>query len=55
VDIAIAEVEKFIGNTPAYTAVNIKAGTIIKWEFKTIQLDDRHCISDFLIFNIEEA
>jgi len=55
VDIAIAEAEKFVGNSPAETAAKIKAGTIIQREFKTVQLEDRRCISDFLIFGIEEA
>ena len=48
-DIAIAEAEQFVGNIPAETAVKIKG------EFKAVQLDNRRCIFDLLIFNIEEV
>ena len=55
IDMSIAEAERFVGPTPAETATKIKAGTIVKRELKRIKHGNRHCLSDFLLFEIDKS
>lgn len=55
IDMSISEAERFVGITSAETATKIKAGTIVKRELKGIKYGNRHCLSDFLLFEIDKS
>jgi hypothetical protein len=55
IDRSIAETERFVGTTNAETTTKIKAGTIVKRELKRIKHGNRHCLSDFLLFEIDKS
>ena len=48
----LALMTSWIGNTSEETHTKLRAGSIIDREFKVVKVDDRHCISDYLLFDV---